>query len=85
MYRDMNNKEITVPVKLERGVKAYFTPAHALGDFWPTRLEWRCQHVLYSLTWQLKPADEKAIIMKMANSAIADEKTCIEQKGDKAK
>lgn len=70
IYYDMNNKEITIPVMLANNLKGYYTPAHAMGDFWPTMLVWRDKNVLYTITWQLKPKIEKNAIITMANSMI---------------
>ncbi len=70
IYYDMNNKEITIPVILSNNLKGYYTPAHAMGDFWPTMLVWRDKNVLYTITWQLKPEIEKNAIIAMANSMI---------------
>jgi hypothetical protein len=69
----MNNQEITVPVILNNNLKGYYTPAHAMGDFWPTMLVWRDKNVLYTITWQLKPEIEKTAIIAMANSMITSQ------------
>jgi hypothetical protein len=68
IYTDRNNKTITSSVILKNKTKAYFTPAHAMGDFWPTNLQWQKNKVLYALTWQLDSKTEKVTILKMANS-----------------
>jgi hypothetical protein len=73
IYYDMNNQEITVPVILNNNLKGYYTPAHAMGDFWPTMLVWRDKNVLYTITWQLKPEIEKTAIIAMANSMITSQ------------
>ena len=71
IYYDVHNKEITEPVMLEQDTKAYYTPAHAMGRFWPTMISWRCQNVLYTLSWNLNPSNQKQQITDMANSALA--------------
>lgn len=70
IYYDMNNKEITIPVKLANNLKGYYTPGHAMGDYWPTNIVWRDKNVLYSITWALDPKIERATIIAMANSMI---------------
>ncbi|MGD9107787.1 MAG: hypothetical protein PVI75_01270 [Gammaproteobacteria bacterium] len=75
MYYDRNHQEITVPVKLDKDFKGYFTPSHAMGDFWPAMLQWRNNGTLYTLSWNVNPqAKEKYALIKMANSIIAQEK-----------
>jgi len=68
IYYDMQNKELTVPVRLADGTKAYITPGHAMGDYWPTMLVWRKQRVLYKIIWQLDPKIERKAIIAIANS-----------------
>jgi hypothetical protein len=57
-------------IKLQNGSTAYFTPGHAEADFHSTMIEWQSKDVLYKLTWNIRSGDEKAIITKMANSAL---------------
>lgn len=68
IYYDMQNRELTVPVKLQVGTKAYFTPGHAMGDYWPPMLVWRKQNVLYKITWQLDAKIARQALIAMANS-----------------
>lgn len=63
---DMHNKQLTVSVILANNTKAYFTPGHAMADFFPAEIQWRDKNILYTLTWN---TDQNSII-KMANSAI---------------
>jgi hypothetical protein len=70
IYYDMNNKELTEAVKLANNLKGYYTPGHAMGDYWPANIVWRDRNVLYSITWQLDPKIERATIIAMANSMI---------------
>jgi len=71
---DRNHKEITVPVKLSNNYKGYFTPSHAMGDFWPAMLQWRNNGTLYTLSWNVNPpTKEKATLITMANSIIDQE------------
>lgn len=71
IYYDMLNKEITVPVKLDRGFKGFYTPGHAMGDYWPPRLEWRRDNILYSLSWQLDNTSAEDTLIHMANTTLA--------------
>lgn len=71
IYYSMDNKELTEPVKLANNLKGYYTPGHAMGDFWPTNIVWRDKNVLYSITWQLNPKIEQQTIIAMANSMIS--------------
>ncbi len=66
IYYDINNKEITEPVMLANHIKGYFTPGHAMGDFFPASIQWRDRDVLYSITWQT----DRDTMIKIANSAI---------------
>ena len=70
IYYDMNNKEITIPVILTNNLKAYYTPGHAMGDYWPPRIVWRDKNVLYTISWQLNPAIAQQAIIAMANSML---------------
>ena len=72
IYYNMDNKELTKPVKLANNLKGYYTPGHAMGDFWPTNIVWRDKNVLYSITWQLNPKIEQKTIIAMANSMISN-------------
>jgi len=74
IYHDMNNKEITAPVKLALNHKGYFTPSHAMGDYWPAIIQWRDKDVLYILSWNIDKAKEKTALIKMANSIITQNK-----------
>lgn len=72
---DRNHREITIPVKLDNNYKGYFTPSHAMGDFWPAMLQWRNNGTLYTLSWNVNPpTKEKDALIDMANSIIAQEK-----------
>ena len=71
VYYSMENQEITVPVELAGGKKGYFTPSHAMADFWSPQIEWRDGNVLYRLSWNLVAhAPEKEMLVNMANSVI---------------
>lgn len=69
-YYDMNKKKLTVPVKLKHHVKAYFTPSHAMGDFWPAIIQWQENKILYTISWNMKQAQEKLALIHMANDMI---------------
>lgn len=71
MYQDQEKRNITVPVTLVNDTKAYFTPGHAIGSFFPALIEWQQDGVLYSLSWSLAPDAEKDSLIEMANSAIS--------------
>lgn len=68
IYFDNQNQEITEKIIMKKGHAVYYTPSHAMGDFWPGRVEWRCGPTLYTLSWALPTADEKAALLKMVNS-----------------
>lgn len=69
-YYDMNKKKITVPVKLKHHVTGYFTPSHAMGDFWPAIIQWQKNKTVYSISWNMKQARERAALIYMANEMI---------------
>lgn len=68
IYYNRNNKAITEQVILSDKTKAFFTPAHAMADYWPARLEWRSGPWLLQLNWNIKnQQDEKQVLVKLAN------------------
>jgi hypothetical protein len=72
MYKDRQDKVITVPVKLANGIQGFFTPGHAMGDYWAPTIEWKNNNMLYSLRWNAKVSgmSEQEMMVAMANSAI---------------
>jgi hypothetical protein len=66
-YRNMQNKDITVLVILLNNIKAYYTPGHAMGDYFTANIQWLQDHILYTISW---PTEQDGLT-KMANSAIA--------------
>jgi hypothetical protein len=72
MQRDMSGKDITVNVKLPDGQPAFFTPGHAMGDFWPAQIQWMRNGALYSLSWNGPfPDGEQQTLLKMAGSVAS--------------
>jgi hypothetical protein len=68
IYYSIDNQVLTQELLLTNGNKAYFTAAHAMGDFWPTRLEWRDGIWLLQLTWCTPHGDdERSLITHIAN------------------
>ncbi|MBY0378492.1 MAG: hypothetical protein K2Q33_08020 [Gammaproteobacteria bacterium] len=53
---------------MQKGRAVYYTPSHAMGSFWPGRIEWRCGTTLYTLSWALPAAEEKAVLLKIVDS-----------------
>ncbi|MEK6731634.1 MAG: hypothetical protein AABY34_05610 [Pseudomonadota bacterium] len=70
IYYDRQDNAITWPVHLKNQVLGYFTPSHAMGDFWPAQLQWRQNFVLYTLSWNLEALNAKKNLIEMANSMI---------------
>ncbi len=68
IYFDMQNQELTQRVVLPKGGVVYYTPSHAMGSFWPGRVEWRCGTTLYTLSWALPSENERADLLQMVNS-----------------
>lgn len=69
MYYGIKHQILTVPVTLMNGQTAYFTPSHAMGDYWPAQLEWRQGNLLYRLIWNVTGnVPEKEVLVTMANS-----------------
>ncbi|MCD6045437.1 MAG: hypothetical protein K0R48_600 [Gammaproteobacteria bacterium] len=68
VYFDNQNHEITQRVVLPKGGVVYYTPSHAMGSFWPGRIEWRCDITLYTLSWELPSANERADLLQMVSS-----------------
>ncbi len=67
IYYNRDNKAITQEVILKNGHKAYFTPAHAMADYWPARMEWRQGPWLLQLNWTAPKNSEKQDLVKLAN------------------
>lgn len=56
-------------VKLVHHLIGYYTPAHAEADWHPATLEWQMHDTLYQIAWHI-PSQDKAVLVRMANSAI---------------
>lgn len=72
MMKDKKNKTITKSVMLADGINAYYTPGHAMGDFFPANIQWTDGKALYTISWNGE--NESAISMRnylvtMASSA----------------
>lgn len=59
-YTDMNKQNITQPIDLTPTQKAFYTPGHAMADYWPPTLEWRDANYFYQLIWQVR--DQSALV-----------------------
>ncbi|MDO8954759.1 MAG: hypothetical protein Q7V63_07915 [Gammaproteobacteria bacterium] len=71
MQTDMAKKPITVQVHLVHHQSAYFTPSHAMGDYWPAMIQWVDQGVLYSISWNTPSLkNEQTQLMQMADTVI---------------
>ena len=57
IYYAMNKQALTKTINLSSRQKAYYTPGHAMGDYWPPMLEWRDQKYFYQLIWQVDSAN----------------------------
>ena len=68
IYFDMQNQELTQRVILPKGGVVYYTPSHAMGSFWPGRVEWRCGTTLYTLNWVLPQTSERGNLLQMTSS-----------------
>lgn len=73
-FRDRNNHVITQKIKLSKGITGYYTPAHAMGDYWPGMITWQCKKVLYTLSWNISVDKEKDALINMANVSIEEPK-----------
>jgi hypothetical protein len=68
IYFDNQNQEITQRIVLPNGGVVYYTRSHAMGSFWPARVEWRCGTTLYTLSWALPQASERGDLLQMVSS-----------------
>tara|TARA_Y100000815_G_scaffold269882_1_gene293393 strand:- start:277 stop:816 length:540 start_codon:yes stop_codon:yes gene_type:complete len=57
IYYNSQNQRITQAVILNANLRGYFTPAHAMGDFWPSQLVWRQGDGLYTVAWKINEAN----------------------------
>ncbi len=69
-YYDINKNKLTVRVKLKHHVIGFFTPSHAMGDFWPAIIQWQKSKTVYTISWNMKQAQEKTALIHMANEMI---------------
>ncbi len=72
MMRNRENKMITTPVMLADGLTAYFTPAHAMGDFVPATMQWVEKKTAYMISWSVNKASypkTRDFLITMTNSA----------------
>lgn len=73
VYYDMKNKELTKRILLNNARPGYFTPSHAMADYWPAMMVWRDDNVLYSLSWRLPSTQwnvQETLMREMANDII---------------
>lgn len=72
MMKDKKNNVITKPVMLADGIDAYFTPGHAMGDFFPANIQWKDGQGVYTITWNGEMETKHSVqdfLVTMANSA----------------
>jgi hypothetical protein len=76
--KDLSGKPITTVVKLRDNIEGYYTPGHAMADYWPPSLQWVYKDTLYEL-WRsgIRLDDEETMdsatrntLIDMVNSAI---------------
>ena len=65
MYYDINKHLITETIPFGNR-NAYYTPAHAMADYWPALLQWQQNNILYTLSWQDKI--DVSTLIEMAQS-----------------
>lgn len=71
VYYDRNNKEITVTFSLPHNIKGFYTPGHAMGDYFSPNIQWRDKNILYTLNWNANlGSSEQGTLTKMVSSAI---------------
>jgi hypothetical protein len=85
IFHDRNGKKITYPVKLALNYIGYFTPGHAMADYWPAMLQWRDNSTMYTITWNIDPKKERVAIINMANSIILQKNVKKMSKSDREK
>ncbi len=62
-------KEIkTTPLKLDQNITGTYTPGHAEADYWPAKVQWVHENVLYTIKWSTTESPQA--FTQMANSAI---------------
>ena len=70
-FKNRDGNIVTQDVTLLKSIQGYYTPSHAMGDYWPGMISWQCGRVLYRIGWKTDPALEKSALIKMANSSIS--------------
>lgn len=71
IHFNRSNKQITLPIKFHKGIKAFFTPSYTMADYHPATLEFRKGPVLYSVKWRIDRADEKLSMIALANTLFS--------------
>lgn len=72
MVKDKKNKMITKPIMLADGINAYYTPGHAMGDYFPANIQWMDGKTAYMISWLFGKMSDKEMrdfLVTMANSA----------------
>jgi len=71
IYYSRDNAELTRRVLLNGAVPAYFTPGHAMADYWPPMISWHLDNVTYTLSWNLPDVSvdvQQTLMREMANN-----------------
>lgn len=74
-YSLPDQKHLKQTIQLQHHITGYYTPFHVQASGVNPTLEWKINHVLFTLSWQIQasPAQQKRILTTMANSAIAND------------
>lgn len=67
-YQDIRHHLITKTIPVSGNLTLYYTPGHALGDYWFPIMEWQENGRLYSLSWDLANSDAQAVLMQMVQN-----------------
>lgn len=67
-YQDISHHLITKTIKVSGNVTVYYTPGHALGDYWSPVAEWQNNGRFYHLSWDLANSDAQSVLLQMVQS-----------------
>ncbi len=77
IYYNMTYEELTQRVQLTPDISGYYTPSFAIGSTTPSQFAFRCENVLYTVSWFLPTKDgTKATLHQLVKSMVAAEPSC---------
>ena len=77
IYYSATFAELTKRIKLSESIIGYYTPNYTFSNNTSSRIEFRCQNVLYSASWHIKPKEDmQGYLIKLARDMMATLPEC---------